>query len=103
MGHKINIQNNNTNLQSILNMINALGLSGLATVVEAPRQMGSLHYNGKVQYPEWEGYDTNQFTIGGTTSATEVGTYTATFTPKSGYAWADGSTSAKSINWTISN
>ena len=37
----------------------------------------------------------------GTTSATNVGTYTATATPKSNYAWADGSTTSKTLTWKI--
>ena len=37
----------------------------------------------------------------GTISATNVGTYTATATPKANYAWADGSTDAKTLTWKI--
>ena len=37
----------------------------------------------------------------GTTSATNVGTYTATATPKANYAWADGSTTSKTLTWKI--
>jgi hypothetical protein len=40
-------------------------------------------------------------TIGGTTSATNAGTYTATFTLNSNYRWADGTTSNLDVNWTI--
>ena len=40
-------------------------------------------------------------TIGGTTSATNAGTYIATFTPGSNYRWADGTTTAINVNWTI--
>ena len=40
-------------------------------------------------------------TIGGTTSATNAGTYIATFTPGSNYRWSDGTTSAINVNWTI--
>ena len=39
--------------------------------------------------------------IGGTTSGTNAGSYTATFTPKSNYRWADGTTTAKSASWSI--
>ena len=37
----------------------------------------------------------------GTTSATDAGTYYATATPTSNYAWSDGTTGSKSISWTI--
>nr|DAL81270.1 MAG TPA: hypothetical protein [Bacteriophage sp.] len=39
--------------------------------------------------------------IGGTTSATNAGTYTATFTPGNNYRWPDGSTNSIDVNWTI--
>ncbi|MCI5967006.1 MAG: cadherin-like beta sandwich domain-containing protein, partial [Tenericutes bacterium] len=41
-------------------------------------------------------------TAGGTTSATDVATYTQTCTPSSNYKWSDGTTTAKSISWVIS-
>ena len=37
--------------------------------------------------------------LSGTTSATNVGTYTATATPKANYAWSDGTTTAKTLTW----
>ena len=40
-------------------------------------------------------------TWSGTTSATDAGTYYATATPTSNYAWSDGTTGSKSISWTI--
>ena len=40
-------------------------------------------------------------TIGGDTSGTAAGEYTATFTPTSNYKWSDGSTGAKEVKWTI--
>jgi hypothetical protein len=39
--------------------------------------------------------------LGGVTSGTNATSYTATFTPTNNYQWSDGSTSAKSVNWTI--
>ena len=70
--------------------------------VAVPSQSGSLAYNGSSRTPTWSGYDTNKMSIGGNTSGTNAGTYAATFTPKSNYQWPDGSTGAKSVNWTIS-
>ena len=39
--------------------------------------------------------------ISGNTSATNAGTYTAIFTLNSGYTWQDGTTTAKSVTWSI--
>ena len=39
--------------------------------------------------------------FGGTVSATNAGTYTATVTPDKNYTWADGTTDEKSVTWTI--
>ena len=39
--------------------------------------------------------------LSGTTSATNVGTYTATAIPKANYAWSDGTTTAKTLTWKI--
>ena len=74
----------------------------LTSVINSvPTQNGTLAYTGSAQSPSWNGFDTEKLTIGGTTSATDAGTYTATFTPKEGYEWADGTTAAKSVTWSI--
>lgn len=39
--------------------------------------------------------------IGGVTSGIDAGTYTSTFTPNSNHCWADGSTSARNVDWHI--
>ena len=41
------------------------------------------------------------YTLGGTYTAVNAGTYEATVTPKSGYCWEDGSVVAKTIEWII--
>ena len=71
------------------------------SISSVPSQSGTLTYTGSAQSPTWNNYDSSKLTIGGTTSSTNAGTYTATFTPKSGYQWSDGTTTAKSVNWTI--
>lgn len=71
------------------------------TISTVPSQSGSLTYNGGSQSPTWNNYNTAQLTIGGTTTGTNAGSYTATFTPKSNYRWADGTTTAKSVSWSI--
>ena len=70
-------------------------------VLLAPAQSGSLTYTGSTQTPSWSNYNSAQLTIGGTASATNAGTYSASFTPTANYQWADGKTAAKSVNWTI--
>lgn len=72
-----------------------------STINFEPSQSGSLTYTGSEQSPAWNSYDTNTLTIGGTTKATSAGTYTATFTPKDGYMWSDGTSSARSVTWKI--
>lgn len=66
-----------------------------------PSQVGGLAYTGSAQSPTWNDYMPNQLSIGGQTSATNVGTYTATFTPIGGYVWWDGTNTPKNATWTI--
>lgn len=73
---------------------------GRATV-NVPTQSGSLTYNGEAQSPSWSGYDSSKMTLGGTTSGTNAGSYNATFTPTSNYQWTDGTTTAKTVAWSI--
>ena len=73
--------------------------------VAKPTWKSNLTYTGSAQSVSstsyWNNYNTSYMTIGGTTSATNAGTYIATFTPGSNYRWADGTTSAINVNWTI--
>ena len=69
--------------------------------IALPAQVGALTYNGQAQSPVWQDFDRNKMTIGGTTSSVNAGTFTATFTPKSGYCWEDGSRDAKNVIWSI--
>lgn len=73
--------------------------------VAKPTWRGNLTYNGSSQSVTstsyWNNYNTSYMTIGGTTSATNAGTYTATFTLGSNYRWADGTTTAEEVEWTI--
>lgn len=73
----------------------------LANIATVPSQSGTLKYTGASQSPSWSNFDSTKLTLGGVTSGTNAGTYTATFTPKANYAWSDGSTTAKSVSWTI--
>lgn len=73
--------------------------------VAKPTWKSNLTYNTQVQsvtgIDKWNNFNTTYMTIGGTTSATNAGTYKATFTLGANYRWADGSTSVLEINWTI--
>ena len=71
------------------------------TGINVPSQRGTLTYNGSSQSPEWNNYDPDKMTIGGVTAGINAGTYTATFTPKPGYAWTDGTSTAKNVTWKI--
>lgn len=82
-------------------IVSLIPLSNIKKISQYPSLASSLTYNGTEQAPTWNNYDSTQMTIGGTVKATNAGSYTATFTPNKGYCWADGSTSAYSINWSI--
>lgn len=72
-----------------------------AATMTIPTQSNSLTYTGSAQSPTWNNYDSGKMTLGGTTSGTNTGSYNATFTPKTNYKWADGSTGAKTVAWSI--
>ena len=67
--------------------------------IPLPMQNGTLTYNGNAQSPVWLNYDSTKMTMGGVTSSVNVGTFTATFTPKRGYCWQDGGRDAKNVTW----
>lgn len=73
--------------------------------IAKPTWKSNLTYTGSAQSVSstsyWNNYNTSYMTISGTTSATNAGTYIATFTPRSNYRWTDGTTSAINVNWTI--
>ena len=71
------------------------------SISTVPSQSGSLTYNGSAQSPSWSNYNTAQLTLGGVTSGTNAGSYNVTFTPTANYRWSDGSTTAKTVSWTI--
>lgn len=74
----------------------------LAHTIDAiPTQNGSLTYTGSAQTPSWNSYNPDTLTLGGVTTGTSAGTYTATFTPKEGYTWSDGTSGTKSVVWAI--
>ena len=77
------------------------GVANRITIANIPSQSGSLTYTGGSQSPTWSNYNTTYMTIGGTTSGTNAGSYSATFTPTTDYRWNDGTTTAKTVSWSI--
>ena len=69
--------------------------------LDLPVQSETLTYTGSEQSPSWNNFDATKMTVSGTTTAVNADTYTAKFTPKTGYAWEDGTTGAKSVTWKI--
>ena len=67
---------------------------------DVPVQNGTLTYNGSIQTASFDNFDTDKLTVSGNTG-TDAGTYTATFTPKDGYCWSDGTTIGKTVTWVI--
>ena len=73
--------------------------------VAKPSWKSNLTYTGRSQSVTstsyWNNYNTSYMSIGGITSATNAGTYTAIFTLGSNYRWSDGTTTALDVNWSI--
>ena len=71
-------------------------------VSAVPTQSGTLTYNGAYQSPTLSGYDATKMTLSGTQSAKNAGSYTMQASLKDNkYAWPDGTTTAKTVNWSI--
>lgn len=77
------------------------GIANRITISNIPAQSGTLTYNGNSQTPSWSNYNSAQLTLGGTTTGTNATSYNATFTPKADYMWSDGSTTDKTVSWSI--
>lgn len=69
----------------------------IAVAKTASYETPLLTYNGSQQ----TGVNGTHVTITGTYQATNAGTYTAYATPEENYAWSDGTTSQKTISWSI--
>lgn len=76
------------------------GVANRITLSAVPSQSGSLTYTGSAQTPSWSNYDASKMTLS-VTAQTNAGTYSASFTPAADYRWSDGTTTAKTVNWTI--
>ena len=92
---KAAVETGNANLKTLLDNV------ADSKKIAVPSQAGALTYNGANQSPAWNGYDPKVMTIGGTVTASNAGSYNATFTPKAGYTWEDGTNAAKTVAWSI--
>ena len=72
-----------------------------ATIATVPSQSVALTYTGNEQAVTLGDYNSAQLTLGGTIKGTNAGEYSANVTPTANYQWSDGSTTAKTIKWTI--
>ena len=75
-------------------------ISERTVIPNVPSQSGTLTYTGSSKTPSWSNYDSSKMTLS-VTPQVNAGTYTATFTPKDAYRWADGTIEPKTVNWTI--
>lgn len=66
--------------------------------IAVPTGAANLTYTGKVQTGVAAG---TGYTLSGTTTATEPGTYTCTATPSANYTWTDGTSTSKTVTWTL--
>lgn len=66
--------------------------------VTAPTAKTGLVYTGKAQTGVATG---TGYTLSGTASATDAGSYTCTATLAEGYSWADGTLAPKTFTWSI--
>ena len=73
---------------------------GRINIEHVPVQSGTLTYDGTEKTASFTYYDSDKMTVTGNTG-TNAGNYTATFTPKEGYCWSDGTTTGKAVSWTI--
>ena len=81
-----------------VNGTNYVMVAGGATLTAAVTDATTgLTYTGEAQTPTFEGHG---FVVT-VTAQTNAGDYTATLTPKAGFAWDDGTTEAKTVSWTI--
>ena len=70
--------------------------------IAIPVQNGSITYDGTAKTPVWNNYASSKMTITGETSATAAGPHQVTFhLVNSEDAWEDGTTTDKTVTWTI--
>lgn len=69
--------------------------------VAKPTLSGSFTFDNTPKTPTITGYNSAAMVQSGTTSATAAGSYSVTYTLRSGYAWTDGTTTPVTLTWSI--
>ena len=69
--------------------------------IAVPTTSSNFTYDGNQKTPVWTGYDSSKMTMSGNSTGTNAGSYTVSFTPTANYKWTDGTTTAKSVTWSI--
>jgi len=72
-----------------------------AEIIKPRMRGGQFVYDGEAHTPAVDGYDSETMTRSGDTSKTSAGEYAVKYTPKTGYAWEDGTTDTLSLAWVI--
>lgn len=72
----------------------------LNKIYSTPTQDEVITYNGDTKTAHFADYDPTTLTATGITGR-DAGVYTAVFTPKPGYGWANGSTEPRTVQWEI--
>lgn len=86
-----------------IDSVSATWSIGYATISTTPSQSETLYYTGSIVYPTWNYYNDTQLEMSGVSSATDAGTYTATFTPTENYKWFNGTKNPVDVSWTITS
>ena len=90
-----------TNVQEALDEVFDKIANLAFTIDTIPSQNGTLTYNGSVQSPTWNAFNPEALELGGVVQGTDAGSYIATFKPKEGYQWNDGTADEKEVTWSI--
>ena len=90
-----------TNVQEALDEVFDKIANLAFTIDTIPSQNGTLTYNGSVQSPTWNAFNPEALELSGVVQGTDAGSYIATFKPKEGYQWNDGTTEEKEVTWRI--
>ncbi|MDE6565469.1 MAG: hypothetical protein K2L47_00200, partial [Clostridia bacterium] len=98
----ISVNNSNYKLKPTAEIFKSYSIS--QKVIDNPQLLtNSYVYDTSTKSMEKEisGYDSETMTMCGTISASDVGKYTTTITPKSNYMWGNGNNDAHAYTWEI--
>ncbi len=86
-------------LEELLSSGGGSAASKVKTAV--PCQAEKITYTGEELSPVWDNFDESTVFIEGKSKAVDIGEYTVTFYPKTGYMWPDKTDGAKNVKWQI--